>query len=114
MADLSKLIDISLLQAFGEGTIVPIRGTIATIATALEALSDEVDALEPGSMDGTFGKRLQVCEQNVLALVIGLQLETEAEVNGTSDNIIVETFDSTSGYIIGSGAYDSTNKRIYA
>lgn len=114
MASLDHLIDTDLLLEFGQGTIVPILGTISSLATSLQALVDEVEALEPGSMDGTFGKRLEACEQNVLALSIGLAIETGAIANGTSDNIAVEVFDSTSGYILISGAHDSTNHRIYA
>ena len=114
MASLDKLINLDLLEVFGRATIVPLVGTVSDLSLSLQALSDEVEALEPGSMDGTFGKRLEACEQNVLALSIGLAIETGAIANGTSDNIAVEVFDSTSGYILISGAYDSTNHRIYA
>lgn len=114
MASLEHLIDTDLLLQFGQGTVVPIVGTISSHAAAIKALSDEIEALEPDSMDGTFGKRLSACEQNVLAVTIGLIMETGAAINGTSDNIVVEVFDSTSGYILSSGAYDSTNKWIYA
>lgn len=114
MASLEHLIDTDLLLQFGQGTVVPIVGTISSLSTSLQALSDEVEALEPGSMDGTFGQRLSAAEQNVLALTLAMVIETGAVVTGTSDNIIVEVFDSTSGYILSSGAYDSTNHRIYA
>ena len=114
MASLEHLIDTDLLLQFGQGTVVPIVGTISSLSTSLQALSDEVEALEPGSMDGTFGQRLSAAEQNVLALTLAMVIETGAAVNGTSGNIIVEVFDGTSGYILSSGAYDSTNHRIYA
>lgn len=39
MADLSKLIDTALLEAFGEETIVPLRGTIGALALAVDGLS---------------------------------------------------------------------------
>jgi len=114
MASLDKLIDLDLLEVFGRATIVPLVGTVSDLSLSLQALSDEVEALEPGSMDGTFGKRLEACEQNVLAVTLALAIETGAIANGTSDNIIVEVFDSTSGYIVSSGAYDSTNHWLYA
>lgn len=113
-ANVEKLINLALLEIFGRATIVPLVGTVSDLSLSLQALSDEVEALEPGSMDGTFGKRLEACEQNVLALTIGLALETGAVASGTSDNIVVETFADTSGYIIISGSYDSTNHRIMA
>ena len=113
MASLEHIIDTDLLLQFGQGTVVPIVGTISSLSTSLQALSDEVETLEPGG-GGTFADRLDACEQNVLALTLGLALETGAVATGTTDNIIVEVFDSTSGYILISGAYDSTNHRIYA
>ena len=111
---LDQLINLDLLEVFGRATIVPLVGTVSDLSLSLQGLSDEVEALEPGSMDGTFGKRLEACEQNVLALTLAMVIETGAAVNGTSDNIVVEVFDSTSGYILMSGAYDSTNHRLYA
>lgn len=114
MASLDRLIDLDLLEIFGRATIVPLVGTVSDLSLSVQALNDEIEALEPGSMDGTFGRRLDACEQNVLALTLALAIETNAEVSGTSDNIVVEVFDSTSGYIVSSGAYDSTNHRLYA
>jgi len=114
MASLEHLIDTGLLLQFGQGTIVPIVGTISSLATSLQSLADEVEALEPGSMDGTFGKRLGAAEQNIVALALAMAIETGAEVDGTADNVIVEAFGSTSGYILSSGAYDSTNHWVYA
>ena len=114
MASLDKLIDLDLLEIFGRETVVPLVGTLSALSLSLQALSDEVEALEPGSMDGTFGKRLDACEQNVLALMLAFVVEQGAAIDGTSDNIVVEVFDSTSGYILMSGAYDSTNHRLYA
>lgn len=49
MADLSKLIDLSLLQTFGELTIVPINGAIAALAGAIEAMADADIASEAGA-----------------------------------------------------------------
>lgn len=111
MANLSQLIDLDLLQLFGEETIVPIRGTINRLALALEALAEEVEALDP---DGNTAERLTSCEQNILAIILAMELETGAKVDGTSDNIVVETFADVSGYIISSGMYDSANHRVYA
>ena len=109
--DLSKLIDLGLLQLFGERTIVPINGTISTLALALAALEEEVEALDP---DGNTSARLSSCEQNILALVLAFEIEQGAEVEGTSGNIVVETFADSSGFIIASGIFDSTNHRLYA
>ena len=111
---LDELINLDLLEIFGRATIVPLVGTISSLSLSLQALSDEVEALEPGSMDGTFGKRLDACEQNVLALALAFVVEQSAAIDGTSDNIVVEVFDSTSGYILMCGAYDSVNHRLYA
>ena len=41
-------------------------------------------------------------------------MEQEAEAEGMSDNIVVEVFADNTGFILISGAYDSTNHRIYA
>lgn len=185
MASLSKVIDLSLLQLFGELTIVPINGAIVTLAEAIEAMADADIASENGAHgfryyngnlqyatksyssvtpagsenpkeqgwyeldDGEYihtedtevqaGKtyyqevytwhtietggggdldeleaRVDDCEQNILAMVLALSIEQGAAVSGTSDNIVVEVFSDTSGYIIASGMYDSTNHRIYA
>lgn len=43
MSDLSHLIDTTLLQTFGKETIVPMNGTIAALAAALNGLNDEVE-----------------------------------------------------------------------
>ena len=59
-------------------------------------------------------ERLDKIDQNILALTLALTLYQQAEVAGTADNIVVEIFDDTSGYIIVKGAYDSTNHRVYA
>ena len=59
-------------------------------------------------------ERLDKIDQNILALALALALYQRAEVVGTADNIVVEIFDDTSGYIIVKGAYDSTNYRLYA
>lgn len=87
------------------------------LSPPLEQIHDNVLALkeeiETGG-GGNIGARVGACEQNILALALGLAIETGAEVDGTSDNIIVEVFDDTSGFIIASGMYDSTNHRLYA
>lgn len=116
MADLSKLIDKSLLKAFGEQTIVPIKGTIGALAVALQALSDEVDEIEGGGggSSAETEARLDTLSQNILALTLAVTLLQNAEVDGTADNVVVETFSGTSGYILISGMYDSTNHRLYA
>jgi len=67
-----------------------------------------------GGSSGEVEARLDDCEQNILALVLALSIEQGAKVDGTSDNIVVEVFDSTSGYIVSSGMYDSENHQIYA
>ena len=59
-------------------------------------------------------ERLDKIDQNILALTLALALYQQAEVAGTADNIVVEIFDDTSGYIIVKGAYDSSNHRLYA
>ena len=59
-------------------------------------------------------ERLDNAEQNILALALTFSIQQEAAVNGTADNIAVEVFDDTSGFIIVSGMYDSTNHRVYA
>ena len=58
--------------------------------------------------------REEDCEQNILALALAFAIEQGAAVDGTSDNIVVETFADTSGYILISGMYDSTNHRVWA
>ena len=75
------------------------------------------EAIEEGGGGGggeDVEKRLDDCEQNILAIAIGLAIETGAEASGTSDNIMVEVFDSTEGYVIENGIYDSINHRLYA
>lgn len=58
--------------------------------------------------------RVEDCEQNILALALAFAIEQGAAVDGTSDNIVVETFADTSGYILISGMYDSTNHWVWA
>ena len=47
--DLIKLIDTSLLKVFGELTIVPMKGTIGTLARAMDALTDAEVHSEAGA-----------------------------------------------------------------
>ena len=60
------------------------------------------------------GERLDDNEQNILASILALTVLQQAQVDGTSDNIVVETFDSQSGYVIQSGSYDSINHILFA
>ncbi len=111
----------NLDPSFSESIMVPENTDPANadsvLSPPLEKLQDNVlwikKEIEEGG-GGNIGKRLDACEQNILALALGLAIETGAEVDGTSDNIIVEVFDDTSGFIIVSGMYDSTNHRLYA
>ena len=170
--DLSELIDLGLLQLFGERTIVPMLGTISTLGQAVSGLSNGLDGVESSiapvetspaqtahavgtylmyagelykaktaiavgdtltvgtniekttviEVAGSGGggdvseleARVDDCEQNILALTLALAIEQGAAVDGTSDNIVVEVFADASGYIVASGAYDSTNHRLYA
>lgn len=44
-SDFSKLIDLGLLQLFGERTIVPMNGTIGTLAQAVAGLNGGVEGV---------------------------------------------------------------------
>lgn len=111
----NKIIDTAGLLDFGEGTITPILGVIGGLSTALAALDAEVqEIIDGGGTPAEVKRRLDACEQNILALALAFAIETGAEASGTSDNIVVEVFDSTSGYIVMTGVYDSTNHRLYA
>ena len=59
-------------------------------------------------------ERLDKIDQNILALTLALSIYQQSEVEGMSDNIVVEVFDDTSGYILVKGAFDSTNHQVYA
>jgi len=59
-------------------------------------------------------ERLDAIDQNILALTLALSIYQQSEVEGMSDNIVVEVFDDTSGYILVKGAFDSTNHQVYA
>lgn len=59
-------------------------------------------------------ERLDAIDQNILALTLALSIYQRSEVEGMSDNIVVEVFDDTSGYILVKGAFDSTNHQVYA
>lgn len=118
MDTLEHLIDTTMLLRFGNGAVVPIgRATVAN-TQSIGALDTRVTALEQGGGGGgdtsELEARIDSAEQNILAIAIALAIEQGAAVDGTSDNIVVETFADTSGYIISSGLYDSTNHRIYA
>lgn len=63
---------------------------------------------------GADEERLDAIDQNILALTLALSIYQQSEVEGMSDNIVVEVFDDTSGYILAKGAFDSTNHQVYA
>ena len=52
--------------------------------------------------------------QNILALDMAVSILQQADVSGTTDNIAVEVFDDSTGFVLISGQYDSTNHRVYA
>lgn len=58
--------------------------------------------------------RLDDIDQNILALALAFSVLQSAAAEGLSDNIVVEVFDDTSGYIIVKGVYDQTNHRLIA
>ena len=59
-------------------------------------------------------ERLDAIDQNILALTLALSIYQQAEVEGMANNIVVEVFDDTSGYVLVKGAFDSTNHQVYA
>jgi len=63
---------------------------------------------------GADEERLDAIDQDILALTLALSIYQQAEVEGMSDNIVVEVFNDTSGYILVKGAFDSTNHQVYA
>ena len=81
-------------------------GGAYALASDLQATNDRVTALEENTPEEI--------ERNILALTLAVSVLQEAQVNGTVGNMVIEMFDDTSGYIIASGLYDSTNKRVYA
>lgn len=110
-----KLIDTAGLLDFGEGTIVPILGAIGSLNSGIAAIWAAIqEIIDGGGTPEEIKRRLDACEQNILALALAFAIETGAEASGTSDNIVVEVFDSTQGYVIMTGVYDSTNHRLYA
>lgn len=52
--------------------------------------------------------------QNILALDMAVSILQQADVSGTTDNIAVEVFDDSTGFVLITGQYDSTNHRVYA
>ena len=52
--------------------------------------------------------------QNILALDMAVSILQQADVSGTTDNIAVEVFDDSTGFVLISGQYDSANHRVYA
>ena len=53
-------------------------------------------------------------EHNVTALLVAVTLLKGSAINGTSGNVVVETFDDANSYVMVSGQYDKTSKRLYA
>lgn len=49
---------------------------------------------------------------NQIAILIELETMTQATIAGTSDNVVIETFDQA--VVPVKGYYDSVNKRVYA
>ena len=52
--------------------------------------------------------------QNITALLTAVTLLKGSAINGTSGNVVVETFDDANSYVMVSGQYDKSNKRLYA
>ena len=106
-----KALNIEDFEFFLSYTIAPIKEAIADLeeesggGSGGGASSEKIAALE---------KRVDEAQQNIVALALGLAIEQGAAVNGMAGNIVVETFAGTSGYIIVTGSYDSTNHRIIA
>lgn len=111
---LSKLIDTELLTQFGTETIAPLAGAITLLSQTVEAISEKVEDIDSGGGSGEVGARLDDLDQNVLALTLALAIYQQAAVNGTADNIVVEVFSDTSGFILISGEYDDDNHRLVA
>lgn len=84
--------------------------TSGLTATDVQTALDEIASGGGSGIEG----RLEACEQNVLALMVAMRIETDAEVNGTADNIVVEVFDDATGFTMVSGYYDGANHRLYA
>lgn len=92
--------------------------TITTGAGAL-ALADDLNQtnlileqvrLRVADIDGDMGW----VTQDVLALQLWASLYQRAQIDNMADNTAVEVFDNTSGFVIVSGEYDSTNHRLIA
>ena len=68
--------------------------------------------------DGTFkdasGGDNEQLSQDITALMVAVTLLKGSAINGTSGNVVVETFDDANSYVMVSGQYDKTNKRLYA
>jgi len=105
----NKAFSLEDFTFFLQYTIAPIKEAIADLeeggGSGGGASSEKIAALE---------KRVDEAQQNIVALALGLSIQQGAAVEGMAGNIVVETFSGTSGYIIVSGSYDSTNNRIIA
>lgn len=103
-----------------------IKGQLSTDAAG--NLQNEIDDLkaDQGNTDNDVSNLKNVVEKYVLqnraiinslsfnqiAIIIELEALSQAEIEGTSENVVIETFDSE--VIPVKGYYDSINKRVYA
>lgn len=51
---------------------------------------------------------------NIIAIELHIETTTSADIAGTTDNIVLETFDDANDINISVGYYDAENKRVYA
>lgn len=105
-----KALDLEDFSFFLTYAIAPIKEVITDIKrnggdTGNGASSEQMSVLE---------KRVDEAQQNIVILALGLSVQQGAAVEGMAGNIVIETFNGTSGYIISSGTYDTEKKRIYA
>lgn len=107
LTPLNSHIALSILSAAG-------AHGIRFYQSKLQGYNSSTSEWDDISIGGGDEERLDAIEQNILALALALTIYQQAEISGTSENIVIEVFDDTSGYIIVKGAYDSTNHRLYA
>lgn len=79
----------------------------------LNKLKQEVKDIEAGT-GPEIAKRLDGCQQNVLAVTMAVVMLQNAMIEGTTDNICVETFQNDTDIRIISGIFDAENHRLYA
>lgn len=103
-----------------------------TVATEIKAIKNMQIPSEEGAFgvrywnkkwqiknaDGTFkdasGGDNEQLSQDITALMVAVTLLKGSAINGTSGNVVVETFDDANSYVMVSGQYDKSNKRLYA